>query len=81
MRTLSLPTWLGGLTYYADNEGMTGWITNVASALQLPGRELYEQRFVVRMPEITEEDRDTTIEQVAETYVAAIPEDPLIMRY
>ena len=81
MITQNLPQHTGGLTLVPDSDDLYGWITNAQASEQLPGRELYQERFVVLMPEISDEDRNAATNELKQTVGVDIPEDPLTLRY
>ena len=78
---LSLPQWTGGKSYITDDPSWSGWVTNVTAALQVPGAPIYDERFVVTMPEVESAARDEDVVDVEATYIVSIPNDTLTMRY
>jgi len=71
----------GGLSYTKDDPEWSGWITNVAPVYQLPGRELYDERFALELPEIEESARDAAVIVAPSEYTVSVPKDDLTMRY
>lgn len=64
-----------------DNTEWDGWITNAyADALTDP-TTLYNERFVLRMPEIEEQARNATEAQQPTTYNVVVPQDELTLSY
>jgi hypothetical protein len=61
----------------ADNDAWDGFITNVQPFRRVIGANLYQTRFVLRMPEIEEAARDAIEVPAAASFEIEVPQDPL----
>jgi hypothetical protein len=81
-RTYYLGARAGGtINAPADSDEWDGWITNAYGAGVTDPTTLYNERFVLRMPEIEDTARNATEVQAATTYVVEVPEDTLTLSY
>lgn len=79
-RVYYIPYRLGGtINAPQDNADWDGYMTNVIEAQRDPSGGVYEERFVVRMPEIEETARTAVDVQQPATYEVAVPEDQLTL--
>jgi len=81
-RVYNVQTRSGGVTGAApDDDDWDGWITNAYGAARTDPSNIYRERFVLRMPEIEEEARQSIAVQQTAEYEAEVPEDELTMVY
>ncbi len=81
-RTYYIPYRIGGLPgALPEQDDWDGYFTNVQESLAFPGAATYDQKFVVRMPAISEESRNAQVSLAEQVYEIDVPEDILILRY
>jgi hypothetical protein len=81
-RVYYIPTRLGGYSFSPpDDPDWDGYMANILESLRAPAAEIYQQRFVVKMPEIESAARSAAIALQAQEYEVIVPQDPFTLSY